>query len=75
MGFGKAPVPKGSLPIFSVNSEDEAYRLLVVACPRTADGHFIARELATEQTLKNLYRFGDRLHTIYNMSSFRKEPT
>jgi hypothetical protein len=57
--------PDGFLPIFSVNSEEEAKRLLVAACSRNRDNEFIANELAEEQTLDNLYAFGDRLREIY----------
>jgi len=47
--------------VFSVDTEEEAQRLLFVACPRNMDGEFIARELVEEQTLENLQRFSDKL--------------
>ncbi len=64
MRFG-TKCPDGFLPIFSVNSEEEARLLLVLACPRNRDGDFVAPELTEEQTLDNLYAFGDRLREIY----------
>lgn len=54
-------VPEGSLPVYSVGTEDEAQRLLVLACPVGYDGQFVAPELAAEQTLENLEAFSDRL--------------
>jgi hypothetical protein len=57
--------PEGFLPIFSVETEDEAERLLTAACKRGRDGDFIAPELVHNQTLENLYSFGDRLRGIY----------
>lgn len=64
MRFGPK-CPLGFLPIFSVNTEDEAKALLLLACPTTYDGAYFAPELRTEQTLPNLYAFGDRLRDIY----------
>lgn len=61
MGFGRGPIPDGRLPVFSTDTEEEAQRLIVLCCPRDRDGHYFARELATEQTLENLQRFSDRL--------------
>lgn len=58
--------PPGFLPIFSVNTEEEAKALLVLACPMTDDGRaYFAPELRMEQTLPNLYAFGDRLRDVY----------
>lgn len=58
-------VEEGFLPAFSVNTEDEARRLLTLACPINIEGAFIARELTHEQTLSNLEVFGDRLALAY----------
>lgn len=60
MGFGPK-LPKGRLPVFSTDTEEEAQSLIVMCCPRDLDGHYYARELAEEQTLENLQRFSDRL--------------
>jgi hypothetical protein len=57
--------PRGFLPVFSVNTAEEAERLLVLACQTNIDGEFIASELVEEQTLPNLYAFGDRLAAMY----------
>lgn len=65
MGFGEAPIPKGTLPAFSVGSEAEAKALLTLACPTNANGEYVAPELVEEQTLENLYAFGDRLRRIH----------
>lgn len=66
MGYGPK-VPGGRLPVFSVDTEEEARALIVAACPRTTDGtgqHY-APELAEEQTLENLQRFSDRLAKLW----------
>lgn len=60
MGFG-SKLPDGHLPVFSTNTEAEAQSLLVLCCPRDAEGHLYARELAEDQTLENLQKFSDRL--------------
>ena len=66
MGFGRGPVPDGKLPVFSVGDEAEAKLLLTMTCPTNMDGDFVAPELAEEQTLENLYAFGDRLRTAHD---------
>ena len=63
MRYGRS-VPEGSIPVFSVDTEEEAKSLLTLACPtRFIDGvtEYVAPELATEQTLENLEAFSDRL--------------
>lgn len=61
MGVGRVPT-KGSLPVYSADTEEEAKRIVVLTCGTTADGEYFARELAEEQTLENLGAFSDRLH-------------
>ncbi len=39
--------------------------LLVATCETNMQGEFIARELVQEQTLPNLYAFGDRLARVH----------
>lgn len=51
--------------MFSVENEEEARRLITLACPTNLAGDYIAPELATEQTLENLDAFSDRLQDIY----------
>lgn len=75
VGFGRGPIPKGALPVFSTNDEDEAERLITAACPRDMAGNYYARELAEEQTLENLEAFSQRLQKIYDMPTFRKAAT
>lgn len=58
-------VEEGFLPVFSVNTAKEAEALLERACPRNADGEFVAEELVAEQTLENLSDFGERLARHY----------
>lgn len=68
--------PDGFLPIFSVETEDEARRLLVLTCSRGADGELYARELVRQQAscpeddnarLEAFYAFGDRCRRAYAM--------
>jgi len=63
--FGRT-VPEGHLPVYSVDTEEEARRILVLACQTNTDGEFVAKELAEEQTLQNLYAFGDRLKDVHD---------
>lgn len=54
-------VPDGSLPVYSLDTEEEARQLIVLTCGTTMTGEHYARELAHEQTLPNLRAFSDRL--------------
>ena len=63
MRFGRKR-PDGMLPVYSVDTEEQAHKLLVAACGTNNDGEFIAKELVHDQTLDNLYAFGDRLHDM-----------
>lgn len=56
--------------MFSVDTEKEAETLIVMTCPRDAQGSYYARELASEQTLENLVAFSDKLQKCQD---FRKE--
>mgnify|MGYP001566969360 CR=1 FL=1 len=74
MRFGRTvPIDKGFLPAFSVNTEAEARDLLILTCPTNINGEYIAPELAEEQTLDNLYAFGERLKRGYAMLNARRE--
>lgn len=66
MRYGRS-VEKGFLPIYSVETEEEAEMLLRTACDTNVAGEFVARELVEEQTLDNLYAFGDRLQRVHDM--------
>jgi len=64
VAFGRK-VPNGWLPVFSVDTVAEARRLITLACPMDDSGNYYARELAEEQTLDNLQKFGDKLALAY----------
>ncbi len=70
MTYGRR-CPKGSLPIFSVETEEEAEALISRCCeqvwigPEHTELAWLAQELETEQTLENLYAFGKRLAAEY----------
>lgn len=74
VSYGRGPIPNGTLPIFSVDTEEEAQALIVLTCPTNLHGEYIAPELVRDQTLENLYAFGDRLRAGYAlMKSKRKK--
>lgn len=52
--------------MFSVGSEEEAKRLITMACPTNLKGEYVAPELAAAQTLENLYAFGERLRRLHD---------
>lgn len=66
MRYGRS-LPDGFMPVFSVGTEAEAQRLLVLSCPRNMQGEFVAAELAQEQTLENLQAFSDRLEVMHQI--------
>lgn len=75
--FGRR-CPKGYLPAGSVNTEEEAQALIERCCePVWIDQEnrpgFIAPELEQEQTLDNLYAFGERLEAEYQKMLKEKE--
>ncbi len=66
MGYGRIQdKPKGALIAFSVDTIEDAQKLLVLTCPKNLKNQFVAPELAREQTLENLYSFGNRLQETY----------
>lgn len=66
MRFGRS-VPSGFLPVYSVETEACAKKLLIATCPRNMKDDFVARELVEEQTLDNLYAFGERLAEVHEL--------
>ncbi len=72
MRYGRS-VPKGFLPVYSVDTEAEAEKLLVLACGRNEAGDFVARELAREQSIDNLFAFGDRLAEAHKILKARTQ--
>lgn len=68
MRYGRSvPIDEGFLPVFSVESEEDAEKLINLCCPRDMAGVHYARELAHEQTLENLQLFSDKLAKGYAM--------
>ena len=51
--------------MYAVGSEEEARKLLVMACSTNMEGEFIARELTEEQTISSLVVFSRRLHDLH----------
>ena len=70
--YGRS-VEDGFLPVMSVDTEEEAQRLLTLGCQTNYDNEYIARELVDEQTLDNLKAFGERLHNLYHQYIKAKE--
>lgn len=74
MEYGRTCKP-GSLPVFSVDTEEEAVELLTLACETNILGQWLARELVFEQSLDNLQAFSNRLARTYEwMHSLDKDP-
>lgn len=59
-------VPRGFLPVFSVDTKEEAENLITLACKRNMRGELVAPELAEDQTLENLQAFSDRLDKAHD---------
>lgn len=72
MRYGRT-CEEGFLPVFSVDTEEEARELLVFACPTNLQGEFIAPHLAREQTLENLDAFSDYLQERWDFMQARVE--
>lgn len=66
MRYGRT-VEEGFLPVYSVDTEQEARSLLVLSCSTNLKGEFLADELVREQTLENLDAFGNRLERNHKM--------
>jgi hypothetical protein len=58
--------------VFSVDTEEEAKQLVVLACPTNLTGQYVARELARSQTLDALEAFSDRLQELWDMLQAKK---
>jgi hypothetical protein len=63
--------PDGFLPVFSVDTDEEARRLIVATCKLGNDGEYYATELLREQTLENLMKFSDRLAEVHDIMKER----
>lgn len=73
MRYGRT-APRGFLPVFSVDTAEEAEELLLLACSTNDRGEYIAFELAMagdDRTLEMLGAFGDRLATTYERMKAR----
>ena len=58
-----------------MDTEEEAEEILVLACGTNLSGEYFARELAEEQTLKNLQLFSDKVakcHAIIKRARARR---
>lgn len=60
VGFGRT-VPRGFLPVYTVDTEAEAHHLIVSTCKLNQEGDYFAPELAAKQSLERLIAFGERL--------------
>ena len=65
MRYGRGALPEGFLPVFSVDTEEEAKELLIATCSRGVDGRYYSDELAREQSLAVLDQFSDKLARVY----------
>lgn len=74
MRYGRT-VEEGFLPVYSVDTEEEARRLLVLSCSTNLEGEFVARELVAEQTIDHLLSFGDRLAKMHKLLQTKRGAT
>lgn len=66
MRFGRK-LPKGFLPVFSVDTVKEARDLIIATCVRGLDGHYYSAELNVSQDLDTLRVFSDKLARVYSL--------
>jgi len=66
VGFGRS-LPAGRLAVFSVDTEEEAKKLITLACPKNPKGEYVAPELVRDQTIPNLQLFSNRLAKAHQM--------
>lgn len=59
-------VPKGHLPVFGCDTEEQAKALITATCSLGYQGEYIARELAEEQTIESLSVFSSRLEAVWD---------
>lgn len=65
MRYGRGACPKGFLPVFSCDSEEEAQALIVATCSLGEDGNYYSAALAAHQSLEVLAAFSDKLAKFY----------
>lgn len=64
MRYGRS-VPSGWLPVFSVDTEEEAKELIILTCQTNHLGEYYSRELALDRTLDTLELFSQKLAHAY----------
>ena len=69
--FGRT-VESGFLLAYSVDTEQEALDLLTSTCSTNNNNEFVARELIHDQTVENLWAFGERLKGVHQGMKERK---
>ena len=60
-------VEDGFLPVYSVETEQEAEQLIILTCSLGPDGNYYASELIKEQTLENLAKFSNKLAKYHKL--------
>jgi hypothetical protein len=55
------------LPVYSVGSDEEARRLVAMACKMNHAGQYFAPELADDQSLGSLENFARRLNALHDV--------
>ena len=66
-------LPVGKLPVFSVDTEAEAEKLVSLVANHTYRDEPFARELAAEQTLDNLWDFAQRVMKAHTFLAEREQ--
>lgn len=60
-------MPDGALPVFSVDTEEEAKLLIISTCPKDYEGNYYSRELAANRTIPTLFAFGEKIAKIHDI--------
>lgn len=59
--------------MYSVETEEEAKKLVGLVCPRGLGGDYVAPDLVEDQTLENLAKFSHRLDRGYKLMKEKRK--
>jgi len=63
--YGRGAAPRGFLPVFSTDTEEEALSVIVATCSRGPDGNYYSHDLAREQSLDRLRYLSEKMARVY----------
>lgn len=65
MRYGRGAKPRGFLPVFSTDTEEEARSVIVATCSRGLDGKYYSHDLAREQSIEVLFALSEKMARAY----------